>query len=87
MDGRISPNCKRRYKDPRTADLVGIFKVDRDLRTADLVQIFKGDEGIHGPPIWSEFLKGDEGIQGPPIWFKLLKGMKGSTDRRFGQNF
>ena len=67
MDGRISPNCKRRYKDPRTADLVGIFKVD---------------EGIHGPPIWSMFLKGYAGINGPPIWYDFSREMQGSTNRR-----
>ena len=72
MDGRISPNCKMRYKDPRTADLVGIFKVD---------------EGIHRPPIWSMFLKGYAGINGPPIWYDFSREMQGSTNRRIRPNF
>ena len=39
----------------------------RDPRTAGLVQIFKGDSGIHRPPIWSKFLKGNAGIHGRSI--------------------
>ena len=46
-DRRIGPRFKR---------------VNRDPRTADLVEIFKEYEGIHGPLIRSEFLKGDEGL-------------------------
>ena len=75
MDGRICPNCKRGLKDPRTADLVGIFKGDEGIHGPPIWSKFlKGKAGIYGPPIWSEFLKGDEGIHGPPIWSKFLRG-------------
>ena len=40
MDGRISPNYKMGYMDPRTVESVQIF--NRDQRTADLVLILKG---------------------------------------------
>ena len=40
VDGRISPNCKRGYMDPRTAS---VQILNRDQRTADWVLIFKGE--------------------------------------------
>ena len=55
--------------------------------TAESVQSFRGHAGIHGPPIWSEFLKGDERIHGPPIRSKFLKRKQGTTDRRISPNF
>ena len=45
-----------------------------DPRTADLIGVYKVEAWIHGPPIWSEFLKGDERIHGPSIWSKFIKG-------------
>ena len=59
--------------DPRTAELVRIFRGEcRYPRTAESVQILKkGNVGIHGLPIWSNF----------------LRGMQGPTNDRIGPNF
>ena len=35
-------------------------------RTGESVPIFKRDTGIHGSPIWSEFLKWDAGTHERP---------------------
>ena len=89
-------NLEKDGRDPRTADLVVIFKGGwRDPRTADLVVIFKGGstdcrfglnfkKGKQGRPNWSKFLKEKAGTHRPPIWSEFFKG---STDRRIGQNF
>ena len=49
--------------DPRTVESVRFFKRGcMDPRTAKSVKLFRNHAGIHGQPIWSEFLKGGEGI-------------------------
>ena len=37
-------------------------------------------------PWTADFKKRDEGVHGLPIWSEFLKGVKGSMDRRFGTN-
>jgi len=66
-----------------------------DPRTADMVGIYKGEAWIHGPPIWSEFKKGKawigqnfkSRIHGPLNRSEFLKVMQESTDRRIGPNY
>ena len=85
-------------RDPRTAELVRIFKRDaethgppnrseflrQDPRTAESVRIFKKDAGIHGPPNRSEFLKKDPRTA-ESVWiFKRDAGFHGPP---FGRNF
>ena len=82
--------------DPRTADLVGIYKVEAWIHGPPIWSKFiKGKAWIHGPPIWSEFKKGKawigqnfkSRIHGPLNRSEFLKETQESTDRRIGPNF
>ena len=56
------------WRDPRTNDLVQIFKGMEGSTDRRISPNFKkGKAGINGPPFRSEFLKGRAGVHGPPI--------------------
>ena len=74
--------------DPRTADLVQIYKGESmDPRTLDLVQIYKGESMDPRTVDSVAIYMGKAWIHGPPIWSEFIRWKHGSTDRRFGRNF